>query len=63
MYQLNIVMAGHLDKCYSVYPGIGFKFKHAKGIVQECLLSFPYLWVSVVTVLICGRCLMILDVT
>ena len=51
VYQLNIEMVDHLDKYNSVYPGVGFKFKPTKGIVQECLRAFPYLWVSVVTVL------------
>ena len=41
-----------LGKHFSVYSGVGFKVKHAKDIVRECLHSFPYLWVSVVRVLI-----------
>ncbi len=31
-------------------------------IVQGCLISFPYMWASVDRVLICGTCLMMLDV-
>ena len=31
-------------------------------IVQGCLISFPYIWASVDSVLICGTCLMMLEV-
>ena len=52
--QLNIEWAkcNNFDKHCSVYSGAGFKVKHAKGIVQECLRSFPYIWVSVNRILI-----------
>ena len=41
-----------LGNHFSVYSGDEFKVKHVKDIVRKCLHSFPYLWVSVVRVLI-----------
>ncbi|KAN0127825.1 hypothetical protein V8E53_014381 [Lactarius tabidus] len=40
-----------------VYSGAKFSVKDAKGIIYECVHSFPHLWVSAVTFSICGRCL------
>ena len=52
-----------VNKHYRVYSGAGFKVKGATSIVQKCLHAFPYIWVSIVRHFICGRCLMMLNVT
>ena len=44
-----------------VYSSADFKVKGTTGIVQNCLFAFPYLWVSIVRVFMCSRCLMFLD--
>ena len=49
------------ERC-RVYSGAGFKVSSTTSIVQECLRAFPFIWVSVIRVFICGRCLMMLDV-
>ncbi len=55
-------MSDDLNKHCSVYSGAGFEVKRTEGIVRECLYPFPYIWASVDKVLICGTCLMMLDV-
>ena len=37
-----------VNKHYRVYSDAGFKVKGVTSIVQECLLAFPYIRVSVV---------------
>ena len=44
-----------------MYSDAGFKVKETTSIVQECLFAFPFIWVSVVRVIICGGCLMMLN--
>ena len=31
-------------------------------MVWKCLYAFPFIWVSIVGMLICGRCLMMFDI-
>ncbi|KAI9452691.1 hypothetical protein BJY52DRAFT_1418599 [Lactarius psammicola] len=45
-----------------VHSGAVFEARGKKGVVQECLISFPYIWASIDKVLMCGTCLMMLDV-
>ena len=45
--------------CSSFEVLVGFDVQR---IVRECLISFPYIWASVGKDLICGTCLIILDV-
>ena len=52
-----------VNKQCRVYSSAGLKVKGTTSIVQNCLVAFPHIWVSVVRVFICGRYLMILDVT
>ena len=49
------------NKHCRVYSGAGFKVKGATGVVQECLVAFPFLWVSIVRDFTCSGCLMMLD--
>ena len=56
-------MSDDVNKHCRVYSGAGLKVKGTTSIVQNCLFAFPFLWVSAVRVLICGRCLMMPDVT
>ena len=51
-----------VDNHCRVYSGDGFKVQGAKSIVQKCLYAFPFIWVSVVRVFICGKCLIMLNV-
>ena len=51
-----------INKHYRVYSDAGFKVKGATSIIRECLRPFPYIWVSIVRVFICGRCLIMLDI-
>ena len=55
-------VSDNVNKHYRVYSGAGVKVKGAISIVQNCLHAFPYVWVSIVKLFICGRCLMMLDV-
>ena len=41
-----------VNKHYRVYSGAGFKVKGTTSIVRECLYSFPYIWASVIRVVI-----------
>ena len=43
-----------LNKNHSVCPYTGFKFEH---VVQECLIPFPFIWVSTDNLLIYETCL------
>ncbi len=52
-------MSEDLNKHCSVLSGGDLEVKH---IVRGCLISFPYIWASADRVLICGTCLMMLDV-
>ncbi len=52
-------MSDDLNKHCSVLSRADFEVKR---IVQECLIPFPYIWASVDRVLICGTCLMMVDV-
>ena len=55
-------MRDDLIKHCSVHSGAVFKARGKKGVVEECLVPFPYVWASIDKVLICGTCLMMLDV-
>ena len=55
-------MIDHVNKNYRVYSDAGFKVKGATSIVHRCLFAFPYIWVSIVRVFICGRGLMMLHI-
>ncbi len=52
-------MTDDLNKHCSVHSGAGLKVER---IVRECLIPFPYIWVSGDRVVIRGTWLMILDV-
>ena len=52
-----------VNKHHRVYSGAGVNDKGAISIVQNCLHAFPYIWVSIVRLFICGRCLMMLNIT
>ena len=47
-------MSDNINKDCRVYSGAGLKVKGTTRIIQNCLLAFPFLWVSVVRVFICG---------
>ena len=56
-------MTEDVNKNYRVHSGDQFKGKGVIRMVWYCLVTFPFLWVSIVRVFICGRCLMIFDIT
>ena len=45
-----------------MYSDAGFKVKGKTSIVEECLYSFPFLWVSVIRIFIFGGYFIMLDV-
>ena len=51
-----------VNKHCRVYSDGRFKVEGATTLVQKCLFAFPYVWVSIARVFICGRCLMMLDI-
>ena len=51
-----------VNKLCRVYSGAMFKVKDTKSMVQKCLQSFPFLWVSVIRVFIFGGYLMMVDI-
>ncbi|KAH9018570.1 hypothetical protein EDB84DRAFT_1442363 [Lactarius hengduanensis] len=55
--QLSVKMA--LNR---VLSGAGFKVEGTERIVRECLVVFPFIWVSVGRVLICMTCFIMPDV-
>ena len=51
-----------VNKHYRVYADARLKVEGATSIVETCFRAFPHIWVSIVRVFICGRCLMMLNV-
>ena len=54
-------VSDNVNKLCRVYSGAKFKVKGTTNIVQECLYSFPFIWISVIRVFIFDGYLIILD--